>query len=73
MAVKVVINYRGIGELLNSPWAQRICEEAAAEICARQEGLEALPARHTGQRVAVTVIQHGTGNELMKATGGRHD
>lgn len=73
MEVRVKVNYKGVGEILNSPWAKSICEEAAAEVAASQPGLVVMPARHTGQRVAVTVASEREDNGLLKALGGRHD
>lgn len=76
--VKIILNHDGIAELLNSAWAAGICQEAAASIAAKEEGLEIDAPHHTGQRVAVTVRtvtdeaaeRNLEENAILKAMGG---
>lgn len=79
MAVKVVVNYAGVGELLKSQWAADICAEVASGIASRAgEGYEVARPHNTGQRMAVNVYaatreaakDNLDNNTLLTAIGG---
>lgn len=79
MAVRVVISYAGVGELLKSQWAANTCTEVARGIADRAgEGYEVAPPHSTGQRVAVNVYaatkeaarDNLDNNTLLTALGG---
>lgn len=78
--VTVKVNYRGVGELLNSDWAAKCCQEVAARAASRAgEGYAAAEPHKTGQRVAVNIYpatkeaagDNYKNNTLLKAVGGR--